>query len=233
MDVAVVRVPRSRATAGGREVGRDEQITPLPESAYAREVFSTLGGIVEIGAVVATGTWAIADASVGDLVSVRQGDVDRLLAAVRALGGFSDASMAIADELGYLREHEVTAPLLLLWSGCIEEFSPRLEELERPSAVRRMCHMGADLQLAKFLQALVTAAIAGGTDVSQGAERVSEALTIAVTLADDGGRSSAAGTYRAWRVAFLPGILRPDSTAPDYGNAGFRAYAHALEELLA
>jgi hypothetical protein len=61
---------------------------------------------------------------------------------------------------------------------------------------------------------------------------VAEALTIAVALAGDSGRSGAADTFRAWRVAFLPGILRPDSSAPEYGRAGFRAYAHALEELL-
>ncbi|MFI6487663.1 hypothetical protein [Streptomyces sp. NPDC050564] len=163
--------PRSGTTPGRQEAGPTEQITPLPESAYAREIFSTLGGIVEIGAVVAAGTWAVADASVGGLVSARQDEVDRLLGVVRELGGFSDASMAIVDELGYLRQHQVTAPSLLLWcgyieeitwSGSIEEPSPRLEELERPSAVRRMCHIGADLQLANFLQALVTAAIAGG-----------------------------------------------------------------------
>ncbi|MFF3408326.1 hypothetical protein ACFYW8_19370 [Streptomyces sp. NPDC002742] len=225
-------MPDSGAARGRRDVGPDEHITPLPESAYAREVFSTLGGIVEIGAVVATGAWAVADASVGSLVSARRAEIDRLLAVVRALGGFSDASMAVVDELGCLREHEVTAPSLLLWSGCIEEISPRLTELERPSAVRRMCRMGADLQLAHFLQALVTASIAGGTEAARGAERVAEALTIAVALADDSGRSGAADTFRAWRVAFLPGVLRPDSSAPEYGRAGFRAYAHALEELL-
>ncbi|WP_406332139.1 hypothetical protein [Streptomyces sp. NBC_00203] len=209
------------------------QITPVPESTLAREIFGPLGGIVEIGAVVATDGWAVAEASVGELVARRQDEVDQLLAAVRALGGFSDAAMAIADELGWLREHQVTAPSLLLWSGCIEEISPhRLEELERPTAVRRMCHMGADLQLACFLQALVTAAIAGGVDAGQGTERVAEALALAVALADDAGRSGAADTFRTWRVTFLPGILRPDSTAPEGGKAGFRAYAHALEGLL-
>ncbi|MER5470452.1 hypothetical protein [Streptomyces sp. NPDC002685] len=224
--------PDSGAAGGRRVAGPDEHVAPLTEQAYAREVFAALGGIVEIGSVVATGTWAVADGSVGGLVRARQAEVGRLLAVVRTLGGFSDASMAIADELGYLRDYPVTAPSLLLWSGCIEEISPRLTELERPSAVRRMCHMGADLQLARFLQALVTAAIAGGTEVERGAVWVAEALAAAVALADDAGRSSTAATFRAWRVAFLPGILRPDSSAPDYGRAGFRAYAHALEDLL-
>ncbi|GGV76885.1 hypothetical protein [Streptomyces massasporeus] len=36
--------------------------------------------------------------------------------------------MAIADGLGYLREHEVTPPALLLWSGAVEEIPPRLAD---------------------------------------------------------------------------------------------------------
>ncbi|MFD4524764.1 hypothetical protein ACFWP7_12745 [Streptomyces sp. NPDC058470] len=55
------------------------------------------------------------------------------------------------------------------------------------------------------------------------------ALALAVDLADDAGRSSVADTFKMWRVAFLPGILRPDSTAPEYGKRAFRAYAHTLE----
>ncbi|GAB2995738.1 hypothetical protein GCM10023080_072520 [Streptomyces pseudoechinosporeus] len=209
------------------------QTVPVPEERLAREIFGPLGGIVEIGAVVATGTWAVAEASVGELVSRRRDEVDQLLAAVREIGGFSDVSMAIADELGYLRDHQITAPSLLLWSGGIEKLSPhRLEALEEPSAVRRMCCMGADLQLAHFLQALVTAAIVEGRDARQGAEGVVEALNSAVALADDAGRSTAEGTFRTWRVAFLPGILLPKSSAPESGKAGFRAYAYALEELL-
>ncbi|WP_157857447.1 hypothetical protein [Streptomyces yerevanensis] len=187
---------------------------------------------MEIGAVVATGTWAVAEASVGELVSRRRDEVDQLLAAVGEIGGFSDVAMAIADELGYLRDHQITAPSLLLWSGGIENISPRLEELEEPSVVRRMCHMGADLQLVHFLQALVTAAIVDGRDERQGADRVVEALTIAVSLADDAGRSTAEGTFRTWRVTFLPGILLPKSSAPESGKAGFRAYARLLEDLL-
>jgi hypothetical protein len=35
-----------------------------------------------------------------------------------------------------------------------------------------------------------------------------------------------------WRVAHLPGILRPDSTAPEAGRNGFRAYDEALDTVL-
>jgi hypothetical protein len=208
------------------------QIVPVPEEGLAREIFGPLGGIVQIGSVVATDTWAVGEASVGELVSRRRDEVDQLLAVIREIGGFSDVAMAIADELGYLREHEVTAPSLLLWSGVIEQISPRLEELEEPSVVRRMCRMGADLQLAHFLQALVTAAIVEGSDARQGTERVVEALNTAVALADDAGRNTAEGTFRTWRVTFLPGILRPRSSAPESGKAGFRAYARLMEDLL-
>ncbi|WP_328771223.1 hypothetical protein [Streptomyces sp. NBC_00286] len=116
--------------------------------------------------------------------------------------------------------------------GGIEQISPRLEELEEPSAVRRMRRMGADLQLARFLQALVTAAIVEGSDARQGAERVAEALNLAAAFVDDAGRSTAEGTFRTWRVTFLPGILRPKSSAPESGKADFLAYARLMEDLL-
>ncbi|GGS87513.1 hypothetical protein GCM10010270_69470 [Streptomyces violaceus] len=37
-----------------------------------------------------------------------------------------------------------------------------------------------------------------------------------------------------WRVAHLPGILRPASDAPDWGGkAGYRAYDQGLEQIRA
>jgi hypothetical protein len=207
------------------------QVAPVPEGVLAREIFGPLGGIVEIGAVSATGAWSVGAASVGELVSSRRGEVDRLLDLVRGIGGFSPATMAIADELGYLREHEVTAPALLLWSGAIEGIPSRLEDLERPDVVRRTCHMGADLQMTYFLQALVTSAVVAGGDVRQGAAKIAEALTIAAGIADATGRSAPALVFRMWRVAHLPGILRPDAGTPEQGKAGFRSYDQALEVL--
>ncbi|MGW0865434.1 hypothetical protein [Streptomyces sp. NPDC002611] len=203
----------------------------------AREIFGPLGGVMEVGAVSATGTWSVGEASVGELVSRRRGEVDRLLELVQGIGGFSSATMAIADELGYLREHEVTAPSLLLWSGAVEGIPSRLDELERPDVVRRMCHMAADLQLTYFLQALVTAAVAAETEVRQGAGEIAEVLTVAVGLAGATSRSTPALTpatvFRMWRVAHLPGLLRPEADTPEYGKAGFRAYERALEVVVA
>ena len=67
----------------------------VPEQALAREIFGPLGGVVEIGAVAATGTWEVARASVAGLVSRHRDEVDRLLALVREIGQFSEPSMAI------------------------------------------------------------------------------------------------------------------------------------------
>ncbi|WP_282703322.1 hypothetical protein [Streptomyces sp. CC219B] len=159
-------------------------------------------------------------------------DVDRLLDLIRETGRFSSESMAIGEQLGWLRDHQVTAPSLLLWSGNVQEISPRIEELEEPRVVRRMCRMGADLQLTYFLQALVTAGVAQGQMTGADAERVVEALDICGRLSGQGDRSTAPLMFRVWRTSFLPGILRPDSTAPESGRAGFRALAHRLEDLL-
>lgn len=205
----------------------------MREEALARAVFGPLGGVVEVGAVNSTGTWRLADVSVGAFVALRQDDVDRALDGIRSVCRFSDAVMTIVDELGYLREHEVSAAFMLLWSGGITGVPQPLEELEDPDAVRRMCRMGADLQLTSFLQALVTAAVAAETEARRGAAQVAEILAAACRLADPAGRSAPADVFRMWRVAHLPGILRPDSPAPEWGRAGYRAYDRALEELLA
>ncbi|WP_189311170.1 hypothetical protein [Streptomyces brasiliensis] len=98
--------------------------------------------------------------------------------------------------------------------------------------VRRMCRMAADLHLVNVLQALITAAITVGTETRSGAAGIARILGIASDLADPGGASAPALVFRMWRVAHLPGILRPDSDAPEVGKAEFRAYDQALEELL-
>jgi hypothetical protein len=209
-----------------------EQVTPVSETRLARAVFGPLGGVVEVGAVNFTGTWELADVSVGDFLTARQDDVERLLDGIRAVCRFSDAAMAVVDELGRFRDHEVPAAFLLLWSAGVTGVPQPLERLEEPPVVRRMCRMAADLQLAYFLQAFITAAIAAGTEARQGAARVAETLGIASDLADATGGSAPLDIFRIWRVAHLPGILRPDSDAPESGRASFREYDRLLEELL-
>ncbi|WP_143064554.1 hypothetical protein [Streptomyces colonosanans] len=46
-------------------------------------------------------------------LAARQDDVERLLASIRAVCRFSDRAMAIVDELGRFRDHEVPAAFLV------------------------------------------------------------------------------------------------------------------------
>lgn len=210
----------------------------VPEETLARSVFGPLGGIVEIGAVAAAGSWDLADVSVGGFVAGRQGDVGRLLEVVRRVGDFGEPVMGIFDELGYLREHPVEAPSLLLWSSGYEDVRGRFDQ---PDAVRRMSRLGADLQLTRFLQALITAAIARGPDVARAAALVAEALRIAAGLVgsaldeEPGGTAhgaTAMTVLRMWRVAHLADLLLPTSPAGPEARALFREYAHALDAAL-
>ncbi|MEV7788237.1 hypothetical protein AB0O72_23040 [Streptomyces sp. NPDC088106] len=130
--------------------------------------------------MAAAGTWEVTRASVAGWVSRHRGEVDRFLVLVREIRRFSGPSMAIVDELGWLREHPVTAPSLLLWAVGIEEIPPRLEDLEQPRAVRRMGRMGADLQLTRLLQAMVTAAVVGRRTPDDSAGKIAEALDVAL-----------------------------------------------------
>ncbi|MEY2242872.1 hypothetical protein [Streptomyces sp. BF23-18] len=199
-------------------------------------MFAALGGVVQIGAVNHAGTWDLGDVSVGDFLAPRGEDIARIMAAVRTIGRFDAPVMAISDELGYLCEHPVEAPFLLLWSAgvtWVPESAENVAYLEEPHVVRRMCRMGADLQLTRLLDALVTAGIAAGVEAEEGASLVAGIIRIACDLVDDGGRSTPEGVFRMWRVAELPDILRPDSGAPESGKAGYRAYDAELERLLA
>ncbi|MEU9608564.1 hypothetical protein [Streptomyces sp. NPDC048057] len=200
------------------------------ETSSARAVFGPLGGIVEIGAVVAAGaTRPLAEVSVGEFVAQHRDEINSVLEAVRDIGGYHAETMAIVDELGWLREHEITAPSLLLWSAVIEAYSP---EIERPEAVRRMVDMGADLQLSEFLHALVGAAVQRSGAAEQQVERIVRAVGSAGRLVGREPGVAARDTFRAWRVAHLPDVLPPSSPSPPEVKAGFRSYAHALGGLL-
>ena len=122
---------------------------------------------------------------------------------------------------------------LLLWSEGIAGLPDPVERLEEPELVRRMCRIGADLQLTRLLQALVAAALAVGAEPGEGAAAVAEVLRVACGLVEPGRAGIApAEVHRMWRVADLPGILHPASDAPEWGKAGHRAYDAELERLL-
>ncbi|MFF6875500.1 hypothetical protein ACFY9S_09330 [Streptomyces sp. NPDC012474] len=209
---------------------------PLPSARaerMARGVFAALGGIVEIGAVRSNGTWLLPDVSVGAFLGPRQEDLGRLMEGVRVVGRFSGEVMAIADALGYFQDHEVHAASLLLWSEGIAGLPGPVERLEEPALVRRMCRIGADLQLTRLLQALVTAALAAGTEPGEGAAGIAEILRVACGLVEPGrALIIPAEVHRMWRVAHLPAILRPASDAPEWGKTGYRAYDAELERVL-
>ncbi|MFJ3665620.1 hypothetical protein ACIPSE_04095 [Streptomyces sp. NPDC090106] len=209
-----------------------EQITPVPQDTLARAVFGPLGGVVEVGAVNATGTWDLTEVSMGAFLTRRQDSLRQLFEGIRSVCGFGEPAMAVADELGRFRDHEVPAAFLLLWSAGVTGVPQPLERLEEPPTVRRMCRMAADLQLTNFLHATVTAALVAGTDAHRGAPLVAEVLRLASDLADPAGGSAPRDVFRIWRVSHLPALLRPESSAPESGKAGFRAYDEALERAL-
>ncbi|MFD6436829.1 DUF5959 family protein [Streptomyces venezuelae] len=214
---------------------RPQESTPdIPEHLLARAIFGPLGGIVEISAVAATGTWSLTDASPAGFATAHRTQVTRLRELVQRIGEFSDATLAILDDLGYLNEHSVQAPSLLMWSSAYEDVSSPLEAAE---VVRRMSRTGADLQLTRFLQALTEAAIARGRNVAHGAELIAEAVRIAVGLLagalDDSDPLTAQRTsFRTWRTAHLTDLLLPNSPARPEARPRFREYAHALDALL-
>ncbi|MFF7042723.1 hypothetical protein ACIP4T_15575 [Streptomyces massasporeus] len=211
----------------------DGRVPSARAESMARAVFAALGGIVEIGTVRSTGTWLLPDVSVGAFLEPRQEDLGRLMEGVRVVGRFSGEVMAIADALGYFRDHEVPAASLLLWSEGIAGVPEAPERLEEPALVRRMCRIGADLQLTRLLQALVTAALDAGTESGEGVAGIAEILRVACDLVEPGRAGiTPADVHRMWRVAHLPAILRTASDAPGWGKAGYRAYDAELERLL-
>lgn len=202
----------------------------------ARWIFGPLGGVVLAGAVNATGTGLLAEVSMGKFLERRRDGVRRLMDGIRSLCRFDDEAMAIADEPGWFRDYEVTAPYLALYSGNLAADPEFLRRLDEPSVVRRMCRMAADLQLTEFLGALIGVVVRVETeaevDTGQGAARIVDVLALACDLADTTGGTTSAQVFRMWRVAQLPGILDRRSPTPAYLKAGFRAYDEVLEALL-
>ncbi|MCX5113152.1 hypothetical protein OOK13_32770 [Streptomyces sp. NBC_00378] len=205
----------------------------LPEGAgvaIAREIFGPLGGVVEICAVV-DGEFRVSldRVSVGSFVRRNHAALDGILQVAQESGGFPDSTMALVDGLGWHRDHEVTAPSLLLWSGGIEEFSPALEN---PRSVRRMVEAGRDLQLVRLMHALVGAAVAREKSSTSLSELIIEAIRAAAGLVGMRDPGAVRDTYRMWRVAHLPAVLMPGSGCADEVWNGYRSFAHTIDRLL-
>jgi hypothetical protein len=199
------------------------------ETSLARAIFGPLGGIVEIGAVAEAGRLPLRDVSVGGFVERHRGVLDQILTGVREIGDFHVETMAIVDELGWHREHEIQAPSLLLWSACIEEFSPRIDE---PASVQRMVRFGSDLQLVNFMQALVGTASQRAHSMEAESDLVIRIVGLAASLVGMDRERAVLDIFRMWRVTFLPRILMPSSNSPEEVKRNFRKCAHLLESSL-
>ncbi|GAA5026857.1 hypothetical protein [Streptomyces siamensis] len=202
----------------------------MSETGLGYDVFAPLWAILEIGAVRQSGTRPLRDVSLADFVAGRRREIDRLLELIRVIGEFRPETMAIFETQGGWKERrEVTAAYLSMYSGCIEGYPPDTDD---PVVLRRMVHMGGDLQLTTLLNALVGAASVRDSGPEAVAPLVVDTVRTAGSLLDADLERVASDTFRMWRVSFLPDVLRPDSPAEKSVKAGLRAYAHVLEDLI-
>jgi hypothetical protein len=138
--------------------------------------------------------------------------------------------MAIFERQGGWNDgRQVTAEYLMMYSGCTEGYPP---DTDSPVVLRRMVHMGGDLQMATLMHALVGAATVGGPGLDEAPQLVVAAVRMAGSLLGVDGERVASDAFRMWRVKFLPDILRPDSPSREGSKVSFRNYAHALEALV-
>ncbi|MET9408702.1 hypothetical protein ABZX90_23490 [Streptomyces sp. NPDC002935] len=208
----------------------DRVHAPISETGLGYDVFAPLWGILELGAVTESAARVLRDVSLADFVAAHRDEVDRLLALVRTIGDFSPETMAIFEcQGGWNEGHEVTAEYLTMYSGCIENYPP---EVDDPAVLRRMVRMGGDLQLVTFIDALLGTATVRGPGPDTAVPLVVDAVRTAGSLLGVQSDRAAADAFRMWRVKFLPDILRPDSPSSTEDKARLRAYAHGLEDVI-
>lgn len=200
----------------------------VSEKGLAYDILGPLWAVIDLGAVAE----APEVRSVRDFVSAHRAELDALLEVVRELGDFSAKTMKMLERQGGWGSDEprpVTAESLMLYSGCIEAYPPDTDD---PLVLRRMVSMGCDLQLATLMDGLVGAAMMRAPEGGTGARLVVSAVRKAAALLGADPERAVRDTFRVWRVAFLPGVLRPDSPVPGAAREALRAYAHALEGVL-
>ncbi|MGW5636818.1 hypothetical protein [Streptomyces sp. NPDC003832] len=202
----------------------------MTERGLAYDVFAPLWGISELAAVSTAGARSLEDVSLTDFVRTRRAELDRVLEAVRLIGGFSADTMAVFERQGgWNSDGEVTPESLMLYSGCIEAYPPDTGD---PAVLRRMLRMGADLQSTALMDALVGVATVRGPGPAKAPGLIVDAVREAGELLGTDGGQLARDAFRMWRVAHLPSALRPNAPTPPEARERVRAYAHALEELL-
>ncbi|MET7366447.1 hypothetical protein ABZS61_11555 [Streptomyces sp. NPDC005566] len=202
----------------------------VSETWLARETFGPLGGIIELGAVGDSDeNVPLNRVSVENYTARKHGDLHRILQIVQTVGKFHESTMAVVDDLGWHTDHEVTAPSLLLRSGGIEKYSP---DIEAPDAVHRMLGAGGDLQLVRFMHALVGVAVARNQPAVPTSELIVEAIQKAYAVAGIHESGADRTTFRMWRVAHLPAVLMPSSGSSETVKTGYRSFAHAIERIV-
>jgi hypothetical protein len=193
-----------------------------------------LWALLTIGAAAHAREPALADFSLTGYVAECREELDRLLGFVREIGAFSPDSMRVFEQQGGWADgtewtsDEVSA-LLLMYSGCLEEFPPNLLD---ESVVRRMIEAATDLQLPTLLHALVGVAIHRQPGPGTAVPLITKVVLMAGTLSKVGAGRMLQDTVRLWRVAFLPTTLRPDSATPAEIRSILGTYATALETAL-
>ncbi|MFD9466465.1 hypothetical protein [Streptomyces sp. NPDC060027] len=193
-------------------------------------MFAPLWGILELGAATESGARALRDVSLAGFVAAHRNEIDRLLALIRDVGDFSPETMAVFESQGGWNDgREVTVECLTMYSGSIESYPPQIDD---PAVLRRMVRMGGDLQLVTLMDALVGTATVRSPGPDTAVPLVVDAVRTAGSLLGVQSDRAAADTFRMWRVTFLPGVLRPDSSSSTEVKARFRAYAHGLEDAI-
>ncbi|MCM1970721.1 MULTISPECIES: hypothetical protein [Streptomyces] len=82
------------------------------------------------------------------------------------------------------------------------------------------------------MDALVGTATVRGPGLGEAPTLIVDAVRGGGVLLGRDGEQAVRDAFRMWRVAHLPGVLRPDSPTPPQGKEMLRAYAHALESLV-
>ncbi|WP_052849598.1 hypothetical protein [Streptomyces avicenniae] len=203
---------------------------PRSETSLAHGVLGPLWAVVDLGSARAAAR-PLTVTSPAAFADAHRDTLARVLELVARIGDFTPGTLAVFDEPGPQPDRDAaeTGLYLLLYAGAIEAFPPDMAD---PAVVDRLLGMGGDLQLTAFLDALVGAAGTGGGDVAATTALIAEAVRAVAGLLGREGDAALRDTFRMWRVAHLPGVLRPDSPAPEEARVWTRAYAHALEDVL-
>jgi hypothetical protein len=196
------------------------------EEPLAREVFGPLGGFLGLCVLHDSGkSQPVQKISVEAFTAAHEDAITRLMVLVQQVGSFQPATMEIFDQLGWNKDHDVSA-FLPMWSEWIESYPPDLGD---PSVVRRMIETASDLQLTRFLHALVSASLVRSDSAESSAALIGEALRLAGDLWGDDPGHVAWSVFRMWRVHSLLPILRPGVGVPANAQDRWREYARALE----